>query len=124
MQGKFYLFIGHMTILIFLNDYKRKALIILKGKKNLNYYHKFIYLFICFFLIPNFGHYTIDIRNTDPILEPYSALLILRELWTSTFRNQILNLLNFSITNLTFTNFLLQDRFQFNGNSFRMCNNS
>jgi hypothetical protein len=33
MQGKFYLFIGHMTILIFLNDYKRKALIILKGKK-------------------------------------------------------------------------------------------
>jgi hypothetical protein len=25
MQGKFYLFIGHMTILIFLNDYKRKV---------------------------------------------------------------------------------------------------
>jgi hypothetical protein len=32
MQGKFYLFIGHMTILMFLVDYKRKALIISKGR--------------------------------------------------------------------------------------------
>jgi hypothetical protein len=32
MQDKFYLFIGHMTILIFSIDYKRKALTILKGK--------------------------------------------------------------------------------------------
>jgi hypothetical protein len=66
---------------------------------------------------------TINIGNTDPILEPYRALLILRELWASTLCYQILDLLNLSITNLTFTNVLLQSRFQFNGNSFRMCHN-
>jgi hypothetical protein len=66
----------------------------------------------------------INLRNTYPILELYSTLLILREFWHSTFRNQILNLLNFSITHLAFTNFLLQGRFQFDGNSFHMCNNS
>ena len=27
------------------------------------------------------------LRNTDPIREPYGALLIFRELWTSTFIN-------------------------------------
>jgi hypothetical protein len=32
MQGNFYLFIGHITILIFSIDYKRKVLIISKGK--------------------------------------------------------------------------------------------
>jgi hypothetical protein len=32
MQDKFYLFIGHITILLFLIDYKRTALIISKGK--------------------------------------------------------------------------------------------
>jgi hypothetical protein len=66
---------------------------------------------------------TIDIRNTDPILEPYRALLILCEIRASTLCYQILDLLDFGITNLTFTNFLLQGRFQFNGHSFRMCNN-
>jgi hypothetical protein len=49
----------------------------------------------------------INIRNTYPILEPYGALLILREFWTSTFSNKILDLLNFGITNLTLVNFLL-----------------
>jgi hypothetical protein len=66
----------------------------------------------------------INLRNTYSILEPYCTLLILREFQNSTFRNQILNLLNFSITHLTFTNFLLQGRFQFNGDSFSVCNNS
>jgi hypothetical protein len=66
----------------------------------------------------------INLRNTYPILEPYSTLLILREFQNCTFRNQILNLLNFSITHLTFTNFSLQGRFQFDGNSFGVCNNS
>jgi hypothetical protein len=66
----------------------------------------------------------IILRNTYPILEPYDALLILREFWTSTFSNQILNLLNFSITNLTLTNLLLQGRFQFDGDSFSVRNNS
>jgi hypothetical protein len=50
---------------------------------------------------------TIDLRNTNPVLEPYHALLILREIWTSTFRYQILNLLNFGITDLTLLYFLL-----------------
>jgi hypothetical protein len=66
----------------------------------------------------------INLRNTYPVLEPYNTLLILREFWTSTFSNQILNLLNFSITNLTLTNFLLQGRFQFDGDSFSVRNNS
>jgi hypothetical protein len=47
----------------------------------------------------------INLRNTYPVLEPYGALFILRELWTSTFSNKILDLLHFSITNLTFANF-------------------
>jgi hypothetical protein len=45
---------------------------------------------------------TIDIRNTNLILKPYRALLILREIQASTFRYRILDLLNFGITNLTF----------------------
>jgi hypothetical protein len=48
----------------------------------------------------------INLKNTYPVLEPYCALLILREFWTSTFSNKILDLLYFSITNLTFVNFL------------------
>jgi hypothetical protein len=66
----------------------------------------------------------INLRNTYPVLEPYCALLILCEFWTSTFGNKILDLLNFCITNLTLTDFLLQGRFHFNGNSFSVCNNS
>jgi hypothetical protein len=66
----------------------------------------------------------INLRNTYLILEPYNALLILREFWTSTFSIQILNLLNISITNLTLTNLLLQGRFQFDGDSFSVRNNS
>jgi hypothetical protein len=64
----------------------------------------------------------INIRNTYPILEPYGALLILHELWTSTFRNKILDLLYLSITNLTFTDFLFQGRFHINSNSFSVSN--
>jgi hypothetical protein len=66
----------------------------------------------------------INLRNTYPVLEPYCALLILREFWTSTFSNKILDLLYFSITNLTFANFLFQGRFHINSDSFRMCNYS
>jgi hypothetical protein len=46
-----------------------------------------------------------NIRNTYPVLEPYGALRILCEFRTSTFSNQILNLLYFSITNLSFADF-------------------
>jgi hypothetical protein len=66
----------------------------------------------------------INIRNTYPVLEPYCALLILREFWTSTFSNKILDLLYLSITNLTFTDFLLQGRFHISSDSFSVCNNS
>jgi hypothetical protein len=66
----------------------------------------------------------INLRNTYPVLEPYCALLILHEFWTPTFSNQILDLLDFSITNLTLVDFLLQGRFHFNGDSFRVCNYS
>jgi hypothetical protein len=48
----------------------------------------------------------INLKNTYPVLEPYGALLILREFRTSTFSNQIFDLLYFRITNLTFTDFL------------------
>jgi hypothetical protein len=47
------------------------------------------------------------LRNTYPVLEPYCALLILREFWTSTFSDQIFDFLDFSITNLTLADFLL-----------------
>jgi hypothetical protein len=67
---------------------------------------------------------TIDTRNTNPILEPYRALLILREIWASTFRYQIFDLLNFGITDLTFSYLLLYGRFHFYGNSFSMSNYS
>jgi hypothetical protein len=50
---------------------------------------------------------TIDIQNTNPVLEPYRALLILREIWATTFYYQILDLLDFGITDLTFSYFLL-----------------
>jgi hypothetical protein len=66
----------------------------------------------------------VNLRNTYPVLEPYCALLILREFWTSTFGNQIFDLLDFSITNLTLANLLLQGRFHINSDSFSVCNNS
>jgi hypothetical protein len=47
------------------------------------------------------------LKNTYPVLEPYYALLILREVWTSTLSNQIFDFLDFSITDLTLANFLL-----------------
>jgi hypothetical protein len=61
-------------------------------------------------------------RNTYPVLEPYGALLIFCESWTSTFSNQIFNLLYFSITNLPFADFLLQCRFRINSYSFSVNN--
>jgi hypothetical protein len=66
----------------------------------------------------------INLRNTYPVLEPYCALLILGEFRTSTFSNQILDLLYLSITNLTLTDFLLQGRLHINSDSFSVCNNS
>jgi hypothetical protein len=48
-----------------------------------------------------------DLRNTNPVLEPYHALLILHEIWASTFSYQIFDLLNFGITDLTLSYFLL-----------------
>jgi hypothetical protein len=42
-----------------------------------------------------------NLSNTYPILEPYCALSILHEIWTSTFNHQILDFLDFSITDLT-----------------------
>jgi hypothetical protein len=66
----------------------------------------------------------INIRNTYPVLKPYRALLILREFQTSTFSNKILDFLYFSITNLTFMNFLFQGRFHISSDSFSMCNYS
>ena len=67
---------------------------------------------------------TIDIRNTNLILKPYRALLILREIQASTFRYRILDLLNFGITDLALAYFLLYGRFHFDGNSFNMSNYS
>jgi hypothetical protein len=66
----------------------------------------------------------VNLRNTYSVLEPYSALLILREFWTSTFSNLVFDLLDFSITNLTLTYFLLQGRFHFNSYPFNVCNYS
>jgi hypothetical protein len=64
----------------------------------------------------------INLRNTYSILELYGALFIFRELRASTFSNQILDLLYFSITNLSFADFLLQGRFHINSNSFSASN--
>jgi hypothetical protein len=64
----------------------------------------------------------INLRNTYLVLEPSDALLIFREFRTSTSSNQILNLLYFSITNLSFVEFLLQSRFHINSNSFSVSN--
>jgi hypothetical protein len=50
---------------------------------------------------------TVDLRNTNTVLEPYRALLMLREVWASTFSYQIFDLLNFGITDLTLSYFLL-----------------
>jgi hypothetical protein len=76
--------------------------------------------------IMGFSQYSLteafNIRNTYPVLEPYSALFIFREFRTLTFSNQILDLLYFSITNLSFANFLLQGRFHINHNSFSVSN--
>jgi hypothetical protein len=65
---------------------------------------------------------TVDLRNTNPVLEPYRALLILREVWASTFSYQIFDLLNFDITDLTLSYFLFYGRFHFYVNSFSMSN--
>ena len=64
----------------------------------------------------------VNLRNTYPVLEPYCALLILREFWTSTFSNKILDLLYPSIDSLSFADFLLQGRFHINSDSFSMSN--
>jgi hypothetical protein len=64
----------------------------------------------------------INLWNTYPVLEPYDALLILCEFRTSTFSNEILDLLNFGITNLSFVDFLLQGRFHINSNPFNVSN--
>jgi hypothetical protein len=66
----------------------------------------------------------VNLRNTYPVLEPYCALLILRKFWTSTFSNQIFDLLDFSITDLTLADFLLQGRFYFNSDPFSVRNYS
>jgi hypothetical protein len=66
----------------------------------------------------------INLRNTYPVLEPYCALLILHEFYTSTFRNQIFDLLDFSTTDLSLVYLLLQVRFYFNSDSFSVCNYS
>jgi hypothetical protein len=63
-----------------------------------------------------------NIRNTYPVLEPHSALFIFREFRTSTLCYQILDLLNLSITNLTFTDFLFPGRFHINSNSSSVSN--
>jgi hypothetical protein len=66
----------------------------------------------------------VNLRNTYLVLEPYCALLILCEVWTSTFSNQIFDLLDFSITDLSFVDLLFQGRFYFNSDSFSVCNYS
>jgi hypothetical protein len=66
----------------------------------------------------------IYLKDTYPVLEPYGALLILCEVWTSTFSHQIFDFLDFSITDLTLAYFLLQGRFYFNSDSFSVCNYS
>jgi hypothetical protein len=66
----------------------------------------------------------VNLRNTYPVLEPYCALLILNEVWTCTFSHQIFDFSNFSITDLTFVDFLLQGRFHFNSDPFSVCNYS
>jgi hypothetical protein len=63
----------------------------------------------------------INLRNTYPVLELYCALLILRKFWTSIFSNQIFDLLDFSITNLSLAYFLFQGRFCFNSDPFSVC---
>jgi hypothetical protein len=63
-----------------------------------------------------------NLRNSYPVFEPYCALFIFREFQTSTFSNQIPNLLYFSITNLSFADFLLQCMFHIDSNSFSVSN--
>jgi hypothetical protein len=54
---------------------------------------------MCF---PQYGFTkAINLRDTNHVLEPDRALLILREVWASTFSYQIFDLLNFDITDLT-----------------------
>jgi hypothetical protein len=65
---------------------------------------------------------TINLRDTNPVLEPDCALLIFREVWTSTFSYQIFRLLDFGITDLTLSYFLFLGRFYFYDNSFSMGN--
>jgi hypothetical protein len=59
---------------------------------------------------------TVDLRDTNPVLEPDRALLILCEVWTSSFCYQIFDLLNFDITDVTLSYFY--------ANSFGMSNYS
>jgi hypothetical protein len=66
----------------------------------------------------------VNLRNTYLVLEPYCALFILRKFWTSTFSNQIFDLLDFSIIDLSFADFLLQGRFYFNSDPFSVRNYS
>jgi hypothetical protein len=49
---------------------------------------------------------TINLSDTNPIFEPNCTMLIFRKVRASTFRYQIFDLLNFDITDLTFTCFL------------------
>jgi hypothetical protein len=49
----------------------------------------------------------VDLSNINLVLEPYRAMLVFDEVWASTLSNQILDLLNFSITDLTLSYFLL-----------------
>jgi hypothetical protein len=65
---------------------------------------------------------TINLMNTNSVLEPYRSLLILCEVWASTFSYQIFDLLNFRITDLTLAYFLLQVRLYLYGNPFSMSN--
>jgi hypothetical protein len=50
----------------------------------------------------------VDLRNINSVLEPYRALLVFHEIWTSTFSYQIFDFLNFSNTDLTLLYFLLK----------------
>jgi hypothetical protein len=67
---------------------------------------------------------TVNLRNTYPVLELDCALLILREVRTSTVCHQVFDLFNFSISNLTLSYLLLQGRFYFYSNSLCVSNYS
>jgi hypothetical protein len=64
----------------------------------------------------------LSISGTHPVLEPYCALLILCEVWTSTCSHQIFDFMDVNITGLTLVYLLLQGRFHFDCDPFSMCN--